>query len=396
MPLSERGSLTKEFPLEHYTDLLRRIQPGTTISALRTLAGAHRRSAIPALLAKRFLLLDGDRIIFDRLLAEIQTATTPTPRAFKTMFFVWCWKDDRVRRYITEQVADVTGKWQGRHLLDLTRSKFFQEFLGAGPSRKARSNFEEFLARTGILDREEESVHMELDDGWLRVAVETVAQHESGVSRAALIANPADFLVSRSLNGLANATAAELHTYFAGEPYIADPAPTGDSQSQSARATVARRWQERSLRPRRVATVALTNDAAHERADFSHYQLEQLLAQAIQRAGFTAQCTSAIDMFAVSQGTLLVEIKSCTELNQHSQVRKGIVQLLEYQHRNRGWLEAPIHCALLLEMPLVPDNAWMSAFARELGIQLAWKSDAGLRCVIDHAEFQRVFVSPSD
>lgn len=73
------GSLTKEFPLAQIDRTILAIRPGMTLDQLRRFAAANTHSAIPALLAHRFLLVGGDgRIVYDRFLSLVASERSPT------------------------------------------------------------------------------------------------------------------------------------------------------------------------------------------------------------------------------------------------------------------------------------------------------------------------------
>lgn len=384
MPTNEHGSLTKEFPLNEFERTIGAITPGMTFQELRVYATAHSQSAIPGLLANRFLLLDDGRIVFDRLLTAIQQEGQFSPRLRKAMFFLWCWRDDRLRRYICDQVADDAGHWRASILLDKRRAAFFEQFFQSGPAAKARSNLEEHLARAGILDREKKTIDMDLADGWLPLAIEIVAQHERNpTDRMRLLADPVAFLADERLHALASATLSEVQVALEGLPILGDPvedeqlgtAPTGA-------VSPSKKWVSRSINAKTAKQATISRDEIKvERASRAHLALEEMLAALLTDAGFTAECNDSIDMFAKAKGgALLAEIKSCTELNQLAQVRKGVAQLLEYRFIYGNVLGHPIHPVLVLETPPHPARPWLVPYLNSIGISVAWRDSDRLVC----------------
>ena len=100
----------------------------------------------------------------------------------------------------------------------------------------------------------------------------------------------------------------------------------------------------------KTKTVANIDLVARERANKSHYALEKILADLVNGQKLTPRYNQNIDMyFEGSHGAVLVEIKSCTDSNFHSQVRKGISQLFEYRFLYRSLFGSEPKLVLLLE-----------------------------------------------
>src|SRR5262249_53953679 len=77
--------------------------------------------------------------------------------------------------------------------------------------------------------------------------------------------------------------------------------------------------------------------------------------------------------FETPSGTVVTEIKSCNSKNFHSQIRRGVAQLLEYRFVYQAlWKGEPI---MLLVVETVPpaDKMWLVDYVKSLGIVLAWK-----------------------
>ena len=110
----EFGSLTKEPPLKTLDSAIRALRPGMSYAALldfaRTDPTSHRDA--PGLIGKRFLLVNRDSAIsYDHFLSL--TKIYPLENLFlrKVMYFLWAYRDERIRRFICEEFADSSGKW---------------------------------------------------------------------------------------------------------------------------------------------------------------------------------------------------------------------------------------------------------------------------------------------
>jgi hypothetical protein len=204
----EFGSLTKEPPLATLDAVIEAATPGMAYKRLLSFAKKNRRahSAAPGLVSKRFLLIDEDqRIAYDHFLSLTKIHRLDSPFIRKIMYFVWAYRDERIRRFICERIADRSGKWMGSRLRKKTNAKFFEKWLSPGAAKKARSNFEYFLTETKIYQKENDAVHLQLDDGWLEQAAIVAAQHEKNPNtREELLANPIEFLKTRQWLGLLN------------------------------------------------------------------------------------------------------------------------------------------------------------------------------------------------
>ena len=150
---SSLGSLTKEPPLATLDATVRAITPGMRYDALLAYAAKNTLDVVPGLLAKRFLLLDPTNVIvYDRFLSLASTEGLESPRVRKVMYLVWALRDERLRRFIVERVADRDGKWKISALRNKANSKFLEQWLKGSSAKKARSNIEFFLQETGIYD----------------------------------------------------------------------------------------------------------------------------------------------------------------------------------------------------------------------------------------------------
>lgn len=383
MPMNEHGSLTKEFPLGRFDDLLLRIRPGMSIDDLRPFAQEADAVAVPGLLAKRYLLTGSNgQIVFDRILQEIQTSRTITPRLRKALFFLWCWRDDRLRGFIIDEVADKNGHWRGSVLMDKGRSAYFQKSHEPGPAVKARSNLEEHLVKSGILNRSTKGVDLSLSDGWLALAVEAAAQHEKDPAFASLLLrSPATALSEHGLYKLAGASLEAVAATLTHQPPLSNVREDeGISEPLPAPKVKKKVWKERTLSAGTGGTLlVIVDEVKRERASASHYRLERLLAERSTQAGFEACHDEHLDLYLTSNSHVLVaELKSCTELNLHAQVRRGVAQLFEYRFlyaRDHAIPAANIQLLLVLELRPPDRKAWLVEYLRSVGITVAWAQD---------------------
>lgn len=388
MPTSQRGSLTKEPPLSRIDATTRLITPGMSYDAL--LKEARQRASslpedqaphpdAPGLLRNRFLLVNQEDVIeYDHLLSLVAAHGVNSPIVRKAMYFVWAWRDDRIRDFIVQQIADASGRWSVSRARDKKRQAFFTKFGGAEGAKKSRSNVEFFLEGTGVLAGS--SVTLRPVEPWLLDAMRVASQHEPDPAiRARMLSDPVNLLFDLGLNALADLTAAERGSVVLpesdaelieeeGDPELI-PLPTGGD---------AKDWQDRSpgtAPPSTSTKVVLNNAIAQERARTSHLMLERILAAGLKKAGRKAQYTNSIDMLSAEKAdTIVAEIKSCTARTFHSQVRRGVSQLLEYRWTHRATIPASALLVLLVETEPPKKKRWLVEYLRSIGIHLVWKA----------------------
>jgi hypothetical protein len=383
VPRSNLGSLTKEPPLAKLDATMRAISPGMRYNELLEYAGKNTHPDAPGLVAKRFLLLDPNgAIVYDRFLSLASAEGLTSPRVRKVMYLVWALRDERLRRFICERVADRDGKWKINTLRSKANSTFLEEWLSSSSAKKARSNIEFFLQETGIYDPAGR-IHLELDDGWLPEAMQVAAQHEPDpATRTAMTAAPAEFLVSHGWHGLVNATPDELGS-------IVVPAPEGEPLEDKVielppgRPAPGKPWKPTEPKgPRKKGGTFEVNHVAVERASRAHQLLERLMADGATARGYQPLNNENIDLyFETPHGTVLAEMKSCHRNNVHSQIRRGVSQLLEYRYFYRELLGRNVSAVLVIETPVPRDKAWLVEYLATLGITLIWKEPTGDRFV---------------
>lgn len=370
--MPDYSSLTKEFPLAKIEATIAVIAPGMRFAELRAYAEQNTHPDAPGLIRKRFLLLRGERIVYDAFLSLIEREGIGSPIVRKTMLFVWAYRDDRIRRFIVERVANQDGKWSIESLTDKSNSNFFDEWYAG--SAKARSNFEYFCDEASIFERVTRTIHLELGDSWLEDAARVASQYETNPERRRrLLSDPYKFLVEEKMNALANATVQELRLLNPGAAYDAD-VDEDRSIDVDPRRSKSETWNRK--RPKssdKKSTQALINLVKCERANQSHYEIEKALAAAITRAGFNPKFNESIDLyFNIGEGSVLIEIKSCTEDNIHAQVRKAISQVLEYRYLYAKQLKHPVQLVVVIETSPPAHKQWLLQYLEGINIAIAW------------------------
>ena len=372
--MADYGSLTKEFPLATIEATLAAITPGMRFDELRKFAAQHTHQDAPGLIRKPFLLMDGERIVYDAFLSLVKREGFGSPIVRKTMLFVWAYRDDRIRHFITERIAGQNGKWNLESLTDKANSDFLE-------STKARSNFERFCYEAGFFDKVARTIQLGLDDNWLEDAARVASQHElDSERRRRLLWDPYRYLVEQKLNALANATIEELQRLQPEAIYDAD-VDEDDAIDIEPRRSKGETWARK--RPRssdKKSTQALINLVKCERANQSHYEIEKALADAITKAGDDPNYNENIDLYFYSnKGSLLIEIKSCTENNIHAQIRKAVSQVFEYRFLDAKQLVDPVQLAVVIETPPGLRKRWLLKYLEEMNIAVAWlNSKTGL------------------
>lgn len=334
----------------------------------------------PGLIVKRFLTVDAsNRISYDGLLALIRTHGTKHPRVRKVMYFVWVWRDERIRDFVLQKIADATGRWRIDDLVNKENASFFEQFFKGSTATKTRSNFERFLEDAGIFNRATQKVDFSLEDGWLSDAMSIVAASEGSELRSQMLSDPVGFLFERKLNGLIDLPVSDHPRNLAGELAVWDN--LDDTRIPAVAEPVQqaiREWSPREVGSLRASGKALALDlVAMERAGKAHQDLERIAAAAIREQGLTPLSTSTIDLYFERDGSaVIMEMKSCHARNVHSQIRKGVSQLLEYRYVTQNVFSADIQLVLILETSPIGARKWLVDYLVSLRILPAWKHPA--------------------
>lgn len=349
------------------------IRPGMQYTTLLAYARAHTHRDAPGLARRRYLLINPDgSIAYDHFLSLVGAYGLNNPLVRKVMYFAWAYRDDRIRMFICDKIADKRGVWNVERLIDKKNAKFFERWVRPSTATKARSNLEFFLVETKIFDPRSKKIHLELDDGWLQHGAIVAAQHErNAATREELLANPIAFLQRRGWAGLLNGNVSKSPPTLTTDAVPLEDAAIGireDSVQTSFD------WDRKPPTSSGKSLAAAQIDLiARERASLSHFKLEELLAKIAKRKGLEPKYNQNIDLF-FKRGNrcILVEIKSCMDSNFHSQLRKAVGQLLEYQFVYRKLLGPSITKLILMETAPPKEKIWLLEYARSLGILVAW------------------------
>lgn len=123
--------------------------------------------------------------------------------------------------------------------------------------------------------------------------------------------------------------------------------------------------------------VFYKDQAKLERADNAHRRLVNLVAAKIRKAGYLPRANSVIDLAArVDNVDFIFEMKSVTEENAKSQVRRGISQLYEYRY----WQNLKkANLVLVIENNLPSSIGWMHDYVElDRNIYLLWDGNEEL------------------
>ena len=119
--------------------------------------------------------------------------------------------------------------------------------------------------------------------------------------------------------------------------------------------------------------------AKRERAVTSHETLVSLMAEHLRQSGAIPKANRYVDLSARwEDDDYLFEMKSTTEDNPHSQIRRGLSQLYEYRYI-QNVKEAKL--VLVIENPLPKQNQWMEDYLiNDRGVLLVWDGNGKLKC----------------
>ena len=374
MPIiSPPGSLSKEFPHDDIEQTILAARGGMTMAELKA---RSTNEAIAPVVCARWLLFQDGHVVRDRFLSLAEAEGLQSARMRKIMYGVFALRDERIRNFVTQRIATPAGIWRPAEVVRKANADHFD----GSSSMKVRSNFEFFLVSAGVYNKETETVHLDLEDGWMQDSVAITSQYENNPeTRALMLADPIGYIINEGLQGLANATVEQLR----GAPPMAQPEtdPGDDSEIDQpppvahARA-IGQTWNRQAPQFQdRQSNIVFNNAVARERASTAHYLIERLLVTAASAVGRNPQTTINIDVyFAVDDGTFIAEIKSCHNGNIHSQTRRGVSQLLEYEHLFGDRVGRPVSKMLVLEMQPTGAKSWLVQYLTSLSIFVCWQS----------------------
>jgi hypothetical protein len=140
-------------------------------------------------------------------------------------------------------------------------------------------------------------------------------------------------------------------------------------------------YQEQAQRvaSKQEAIAYYVDWAKRERATTSHEKLVNLMAERLRQRGAIPKANRYVDLSARWEGDdYLFEMKSTTEDNPHSQIRRGLSQLYEYRYIQN--VEAA-KLVLVIENPLPKQNQWMEDYLlNDRGVLLVWDGNGQFNC----------------
>lgn len=124
----------------------------------------------------------------------------------------------------------------------------------------------------------------------------------------------------------------------------------------------------------------MIDDAAKERAETAHQMLMDLVASKVRNAGAIPKNNPIVDLAATVNGEgFLFEMKSTTDKNVHSQIRRAISQLYEYRYLQQI---PSARLVVVMENPPPDEKRWLVDYVvKDRGLLIAWDGDMRtLRC----------------
>jgi hypothetical protein len=140
-------------------------------------------------------------------------------------------------------------------------------------------------------------------------------------------------------------------------------------------------YQEQAQRvaSKQEAIAYYVDRAKRERATTSHETLVSLMAERLRQRGAVPKANRYVDLSARWAGDdILFEMKSTTEDNPHSQIRRGLSQLYEYRYIQNV---KAAKLVLVIENPLPKQNQWMEDYlVNDRGVLLVWDGNGKFNC----------------
>jgi hypothetical protein len=140
-------------------------------------------------------------------------------------------------------------------------------------------------------------------------------------------------------------------------------------------------YQEQAQRvaSKQEAIEYYVDRAKRERASTSHETLVSLMAERLRQRGAIPKANRYVDLSArLDAEDYLFEMKSTTEDNPHSQIRRGLSQLYEYRYIQNV---EKAKLVLVIENPLPKKNHWMEDYLiNDRSVLLVWDGDGKFHC----------------
>lgn len=154
---------------------------------------------------------------------------------------------------------------------------------------------------------------------------------------------------------------------------ILDPVPIPGVSPKRSRTDRSRKLTARA--PNEMILRAQEAQAKLERANRAHQVALFALDDELRKRGFKPTSDKLLDLFCeLPSGPAIYEVKSLSETNWLSQVRKGIAQLKEYRFRYGLTDKAALY--LVCSSP-IPDNWVLDLLIAEYGIGCCWQAEDG-------------------
>lgn len=137
--------------------------------------------------------------------------------------------------------------------------------------------------------------------------------------------------------------------------------------------------QARRVASKQEAIEYYVDRAKRERASTSHETLVSMMAERLRQRGTVPKANRYVDLSArLNEEDYLFEMKSTTEDNPHSQIRRGISQLYEYRYIQNV---EKAKLVLVIENPLPKKNQWIEDYLlNDRGVLLVWDGDGKFHC----------------
>lgn len=129
-----------------------------------------------------------------------------------------------------------------------------------------------------------------------------------------------------------------------------------------------------SVRKAKGMLTVMISDAAKERAEKAHQMLMGMVAEKIRGAGAIPKNNPIVDLAATLKGDdFLFEMKSTTDANVHSQVRRAISQLYEYRYLQQI---PSAKLVVVIENPPPDEKRWLVDYVvKDRELLIAWDGD---------------------
>jgi len=129
-----------------------------------------------------------------------------------------------------------------------------------------------------------------------------------------------------------------------------------------------------SVRKARGMLNVMIDDATKERAENAHRMLMDIVAGKVRDAGAIPKNNAIVDLAATVKGDdFLFEMKSTTDRNVHSQVRRAISQLYEYRYLQQI---PTAKLVVVIENPPPDEKKWLIDYVvKDRGLLIAWDGD---------------------